>query len=215
LYRRPDGEDWDFAALRMNNGNLSPGNGGVDEGYLVGGVVFVQECPLEGCRQLQPPKDVDNEILGLKLKVRPGAPLGATELKFLDGAKAHPAGPGITNVATLQHVSADVRFDVKPTLITAQLAIVEDISLFLRGDSSWDFKLDLSDAVLTLNYLFLGAGPPRCLDAADANDDGTLDISDPVGTLLFLYHTGSALPPPTGAPGRDPTPDDPLDCSGN
>jgi len=38
-------------------------------------------------------------------------------------------------------------------------------SSFLRADSDASFKLDITDAVFTLGYLFLGSGTPRCLKA--------------------------------------------------
>jgi len=71
----------------------------------------------------------------------------------------------------------------------------------------------LSDAQATLSYLFLAGEPPRCQDAADANDDGKINISDAIQTLHFLFAGGSPLPPPNGTPGADPTPDS-LGCAG-
>ena len=48
--------------------------------------------------------------------------------------------------------------------------------------------------------------------AADADDDGVLDISDPIRTLQFLFLGGPPLPGPSKPGGQDPTPDDPLGC---
>ena len=94
------------------------------------------------------------------------------------------------------------------------IGIVGDISAFIRGDSNGDEKVDISDPIATLGYLFLGATRLRCLDAADANDDGKVDVSDPVATLSYLFEENSrALPPPTEAPGYDPT-EDGLACHG-
>ena len=67
--------------------------------------------------------------------------------------------------------------------------------------------VDISDARYTLGYLFLGASEPTCRDAADANDDGKIDISDPVATLQFLFTGETKLSPPR-TPGLDPTPDE-------
>ncbi|MGH9361483.1 MAG: hypothetical protein ACRD2T_06155, partial [Thermoanaerobaculia bacterium] len=66
---------------------------------------------------------------------------------------------------------------------------------------------DLSDAVAALGYLFLGSRSPVCLDAADANDDGALEITDSIYLLQFLFLGGPAPPPPHPRPGLDPTPD--------
>ena len=85
---------------------------------------------------------------------------------------------------------------------------------FIRGDSNDDALLDLSDAVVTLGYLFLGqwsGAKPICLDAADANDDGGVDISDPIGLLQHLFVGGKAPPAPFPDAGLDPT-EDGLGC---
>jgi hypothetical protein len=79
---------------------------------------------------------------------------------------------------------------------------------FLRGNSNGDPKVDISDAVFTLSFLFLGGPAPACSDAADANDDGRIDISDAVFTLAHLFVGGPAPPPPgLSQPGPDPTAD--------
>ncbi len=85
-------------------------------------------------------------------------------------------------------------------------------SSFVRGDANCDGKkLDMSDAVFILQYLF-GDGPtPLCLDAADANDDGRIELSDPVYSLQYLFNNGSAPPPPSPDRGTDPT-NDSLGC---
>ena len=85
---------------------------------------------------------------------------------------------------------------------------------FLRGDSNGDRKIQLSDAVHVLGYLFLGTGAPACLDAADGNDDGRLELTDAIYVLSYLFLGG--LPPPAPFPnaGTDPTADD-LGCHGS
>ena len=66
---------------------------------------------------------------------------------------------------------------------------------------------------MVLGYLFLGTQAPGCLDSADTDDSGTLEITDAVAILEFLF-SGSAVPPPPGPLecGSDPSPDD-LSCS--
>jgi hypothetical protein len=48
---------------------------------------------------------------------------------------------------------------------------------------------------------------PRCADAADADDSGLVDITDPMRTLGTFFLGDDALPLPTGEPGPDPTAD--------
>jgi hypothetical protein len=78
---------------------------------------------------------------------------------------------------------------------------------FRRGDANADGGLDISDAVFTLRFLFLGGDPGSCADAADANDDGAVDLSDPVHLLNYLFLGGPEPPPPGLTCGGDPTPD--------
>ncbi len=84
--------------------------------------------------------------------------------------------------------------------------------IFRRGDANTDGEVDLSDAIRTLGFLFLGDAGLICRDAADANDDGEVDLSDAVATLGVLFLGNGEIP----APGRnecgvDPTDDD-LGC---
>ncbi len=57
----------------------------------------------------------------------------------------------------------------------------------------------------------LGTRPPSCEDAADANDDGIIDISDVMATLGTLFLDDGPLPSPSGFRGLDPT-GDALGC---
>ncbi len=82
---------------------------------------------------------------------------------------------------------------------------------FRRADSNVDGQVDLSDALFTLQFLFLSGSDITCLDAADSNDDGQLGLSDAVFTLNGLFLGGPASPPPGDECGVDPTPDA-LDC---
>jgi hypothetical protein len=84
--------------------------------------------------------------------------------------------------------------------------------LFVRGDSNHDHRLDVSDGVRILDFLFQGGAAPTCMDAADVNDSGAVDISDASAVFAFLFLGGSA--PPGADAGRfqgDRTPDA-LEC---
>jgi hypothetical protein len=77
---------------------------------------------------------------------------------------------------------------------------------FIRGDFDLGGSIAIADAVQILLYLFAGART-SCLDPADVNDDGTVDITDPIYLLLFLFRSDSPPPPPFPTCGEDPTPD--------
>jgi len=98
--------------------------------------------------------------------------------------------------------------------VSANLRIVPDISIFVRGDADGDVDVDISDPIWTLDHLFLGGQVPRCPDAADANDDGRIDLSDPIATLAWLFLGGHPLAAPYGSAGKDPTPDGLPGCIG-
>jgi hypothetical protein len=67
---------------------------------------------------------------------------------------------------------------------------------FRRGDSNADGRLDLSDAVFTLGFLFTGGDSPACRDSADGNDDGQVNISDAISVLNHLFLGGPEPPAP-------------------
>jgi len=99
-------------------------------------------------------------------------------------------------------------------------AVVDPPDGFVRGDSNSSGSIDLTDGIVTLNFLFVGGSVPACLDAADTDDNGAVVISDAVITFSYLFQGGPAPrdPAPSGSSyppgdcGPDPTDDDPLDC---
>jgi hypothetical protein len=73
---------------------------------------------------------------------------------------------------------------------------------FLRGDCIDDGKVDVSDAVCFLNWLFLGGTEPGCLAAANVNGSGVPSITDPIYLLTHLFLGGP--PPAQPFPGCGP-----------
>ncbi|MFQ5653184.1 MAG: hypothetical protein ACE5GW_00460 [Planctomycetota bacterium] len=63
--------------------------------------------------------------------------------------------------------------------------------------------LQLADAITLLAYLFTSGQVPVCLDAADANDDSFVDVTDTMQILSGLY---GGSPPPAPYPGCGPDP---------
>ena len=89
---------------------------------------------------------------------------------------------------------------------------------FFRGDADDDGKVNLTDAIAILGYLFRGGDTPGCLDAADLDNDGAVKLNDGVRVLNYLFR-GDAPPAFPGAPefgncSRDPVvPEDEIDCA--
>jgi hypothetical protein len=97
---------------------------------------------------------------------------------------------------------------------------------FVRGDANQDGRVDVADAISIISFLFVYGAQPRCLDAADVNDDaylGTLNgvnLADALYLLQYLFVRGRPVPPPFHSPyvrfpmdcGLDPQLDDGLGC---
>jgi hypothetical protein len=84
---------------------------------------------------------------------------------------------------------------------------------FRRGDANGDGVVDIADPIRTLGTLFSRFAPFECGDAADADDDGTLSITDAVLSLIYLFRGDRSLPPPGPTDcGLDPTPLDSPGC---
>jgi hypothetical protein len=82
---------------------------------------------------------------------------------------------------------------------------------FRRGFVNEDSRVDISDAINMLGYMFLGDPAPPCLNAADVNDDERFDISDVISSLSYQFGGGPAPLPPFDSCGVDPTSGD-LGC---
>lgn len=109
---------------------------------------------------------------------------------------------------------------VPSILASGPSTLVPDVALFrippppmkafLRGFVNNDDKIDLSDPISLLSYLFSGGRTPHCLASADANDDHSVNLADAVTLLNFLFASAGPLPPPFSLEptdcGLDPTP---------
>lgn len=84
--------------------------------------------------------------------------------------------------------------------------------VFFRGDCSPDLKLNITDAVRVLNFLFIAPEEPACLAACDSDGSGILNITDGIYLLSFLFLGGPAPPEPGPRCGLDPNPSD-LGCA--
>lgn len=64
-----------------------------------------------------------------------------------------------------------------------------------RGDVTADGRIDASDVVYLINYLFVSGSPePIPIEAGDVNCDGKINASDVVYLINYLFVAGS--PPP-------------------
>jgi len=185
----PMGEEIDFDQV-----NFYPE--GVTQGVVlsfVGGwtVTFEVETPM--CT-------VDYQLLD-------GPLTGATTATVTSLSFINTLGePPVENVLVLDGAS------FVPTTVDGTVTLIpHDGPMLIRGDASGDGSLDLVDGIQVLDYLF-NATPSDCLDALDANDTGTINITDAVTVLCTIFCAGTPSPaPPYPACGFDPT-GDALDC---
>jgi hypothetical protein len=76
--------------------------------------------------------------------------------------------------------------------VTIRVLSYEDLR---RADINADSRVNVSDAVFLLLYLYRGASAPICDDIADLNDNGHLELADAVFLLTYLFGRGPAPPP--------------------
>lgn len=152
------------------------------------------------------------------------SPTGTTVSLNLASTRFLPARPAVYGLTTqpsepLEILAGEAISGVWSLILTNQS--VGDAALsewglrfqgFVRGDSNGDGKLDASDAIAILGYLFL-RGELSCPRAADVDDGGSLDVTDAIDLLLHVFSGGPPPPEPYPAPGEDVTPDD-LSCGG-
>ncbi len=85
-----------------------------------------------------------------------------------------------------------------PLLLLVAWGVPLRAQTFVRGDSNSDGQVDIGDALVILNRLFLGQpGGVHCANAANAEASNGLNIADAIRILGFLYQ---GLKPPDGPP---------------
>lgn len=119
------------------------------------------------------------------------------ENKTDGGAAAHSPGtePGIVEFLPAHFVRGNV-----------------DSSAARNGRGVVNFVADPTDVILILEAVFLGGRALPCADAADANDNGRIELSDAVSILNHLFRGGPPPVSPYPAPGVDADATDTLGC---
>jgi PKD repeat protein len=173
--------------------------------YVTAGILFDISIPFDG--RTMPPGS-GYRIANLVFDVSPDAPPGTTaRIELRNGI----GSPPLSNIITVGGQT------VRPALGEGGDVIISHLEFppprfFRRGDTDGNGEVNITDCIASLNYLFSGAEPPSCQDAADATDDGVVDISDAVFVLAFLFQSGTYLPSPYPNAGMDATEDDLPPC---
>ena len=150
------------------------------------------------------------------LDAGPGYPATIDYVKYKDGGSWPEVKAG--HSIELASVTADLDNDFGDRWsASSELngspggATAEPGPQFIRGDFNGDTRVNLSDAVGILLYLFMGEAAPDCMDAGDADDDASVNLTDSTYILNYLFLGGPALPAPFPLPGMDLTEDN-LSC---
>ncbi|MBI4583078.1 MAG: hypothetical protein HY717_03530 [Planctomycetes bacterium] len=83
--------------------------------------------------------------------------------------------------------SIPIATEVAPLFLTKATLKIRSGPKTLRGDANFDNQLDTADAIVDLQYLFLGGLQPDCPIAADFDLSGELDITDPIILLSSVF----------------------------
>lgn len=140
----------------------------------------------------------DRRVADLVFSVPPDAQPDTHALVRFETTPGNQLFPPIRNEfvrsgESLRHGSCGVRIHIKT-----------ESDLFIRGDGNRDGRVNLADAALTILYLFRGdVTSPPCEDAADVDNSGRIELSDPIRLLVYLFLDGPPPAPPFPYPGQD------------
>src|SRR5262249_22173833 len=93
------------------------------------------------------------------------------DVAFATGRHASAVLPEGTHVVTLKASTEDSEGEASVTVTVGQVG-----GAWIRCDASGDGKIDLSDPVGMLHYLFVGDFTPRCLEALNCDGKGRVDL---------------------------------------
>ena len=120
-----------------------------------------------------------------------------------------------TIIVSSENAAASGAFSIVTEPRENDVVIKGPVAVFSRGDVDSNGRIELSDGIRVLDYLFRGGEDLGCMEAADLNNDAMVNLTDGVYMLTYLFSAGDppAAPGPpdfgTGC-GLDPDPVDSL-----
>jgi hypothetical protein len=176
----------------------------VDEtlGNLSVAVIFETMAPYD-LVSLESSPTLFRDIALVSFSVLDGAPAAVLPLELRDGPGTFP----IKSVFVVEGES------VSPEVVDGSFEVLPPIPItFRRGYVNRDLKVDISDAIFLLSWLFAGSTPPSCMAAANVNGQGKVDVSDSIWMLNWIFLGGPRPPDPFAACGEAPAGAFPLSC---
>ncbi|MCH7879557.1 MAG: hypothetical protein IH914_09625, partial [candidate division Zixibacteria bacterium] len=131
----------------------------------------------------------DNDPVVLSLSFSPS---GSALIDLGDGTGSFRYNPDAFDVGA----TIPVEFYVTdPAGAADTVRTVFVVRAFLRGDANTDTRIDLTDAVFLIDFLFRSGSAPVSAEAADVNFDLNISIADITFLINYLFRQG---PPPPG-----------------
>ncbi|MEM7263159.1 MAG: hypothetical protein AAF488_14305 [Planctomycetota bacterium] len=175
------------------------------------GWIYVELTRTQADEVLDVPNGRQVTILHFDFRILDGAEAGFTNIQFRTVFNEEIEQKNVASIRTGADVAPVDRELRAQDTEGGAIEIIGEVGFFVRGDVDLNCRPEITDAIITLRYLFGGGREPPCLDAADANDSGDIDISDSIFTLKWLFDGGLSYVPPFPRIGEDPT-EDILDC---
>ena len=170
-------------------------------GNMAAALLFEISDPFE-LVSLPPSPDLLQPLATVLFDVLPSAVPGPTPLRLAKSSGRYP----------IRNIFVDLGNAIEPVLEDGTFRILP--VRFRRGFVNRDARLDLSDAIFLINYIFLGGLEPECLPSANVNGDSRLDLSDSIWLIGYIFR-GTAPPrDPFQECGDDPRGPFPAACEG-
>ena len=141
-----------------------------------------------------------------------GEVCGTARVYFFNGLKG--AGQPVNNVITYDGASKKA-FKPQGLILNLSGTSIPDCgygSIFIRGDANGDGRVDIADAINIVYNVVPGLqGDPTqyvrilCMDSADVNSDGSMNLADTIFLIDWQFRGGPAPDAPFPLCGIPPT----------
>ncbi len=175
------------------------------EGFLAQSIFMDFVSPFEGNKL---PDCKKATVAYLIFSLSPEVAVGETYwIHFSDIPPREDLRPAPMNEICIGEWSIKSAVDIRGL----EINIAPEDTLFTRGDVNRDYSLNITDVIVILRYLF-ATEILRCLDPADVDDSGMIDLSDVIYLADYIFDDGYPPAIPFPIPGVDLSPDSLGDC---
>ena len=98
--------------------------------------------------------------------------------------------PNWASTYTFTIVVTDSDTPAKTDTMEIVMEITEYVQPYVCGNVNGDDKVNVSDAVYIINYVFSGGYPPDPLESGDVNCDSKCNVSDAVCLINYVFSSG-------------------------